>query len=50
MTPRAFVTEYMALVDAYTAMSPSEREDITTEFVRQRSVREAWPTLVEEDK
>ena len=48
MTPQAFVAQYIGLVDAYVAMTDEEREAITTEFVRHRSIREEWPILVKE--
>lgn len=48
MTPQVFVEAYMGLIDAYGAMTPEEREAVTTAFVRARSDREGWRVLAEE--
>ena len=42
MTPEAFVAQYMALVDAYVAMTQEEKEAVSTAFVKDRSRREGW--------
>jgi hypothetical protein len=37
-----FVAQYMALVDAYVAMSQEEKEQVSAAFVKDRSRREGW--------
>jgi hypothetical protein len=48
MTPNAFVEQYMALIDAYAAMTNDEREAVSTAFVKAKSVREGWRVLAKE--
>lgn len=49
MTPQAFVEAYLALTQTYIDMDATEREAVTTAFVKARSINEGWRVLVSED-